>query len=125
MGRLGMQYNMRPIFAQQSIRELTRTGREADEVMDAALWAVLQEGYKNGFGADADHLKTIEDVDRMVDAGFTFFTIDPGNYVVNVARLVYPVNALSHVDRSQSRLKSLIGNGNFNSVNRRLGASGR
>ncbi len=83
--RAAVQYNMRPIFAQQSIRELTRTERQADEVLDAATWAVLQEGYKNGFGADADHLKTTEDVDRMVDAGFTFFTIDPGDYVVNEA----------------------------------------
>lgn len=74
-----------PVFAQQSIRELTRTGRSAEEVMDAAVWAVFQEGYKKGFGADADHLKTPADIDRMVKAGFTMFTIDPGDYVVNEA----------------------------------------
>jgi hypothetical protein len=32
-------------------------------------------------GADADHLKTPEDVDRTVAAGFTFFTIDPSDAV--------------------------------------------
>lgn len=74
-----------PVIAQQSIRELTRTGRSADEVMDAAVWAVFQEGYKKGFGADADHLKTTADIDRMVKAGFTMFTFDPGDYVVNEA----------------------------------------
>ena len=48
----------KPILAQQSIRELSRTNRTPGEVMDAAVWAVFQEGYHDGFGADADHLKT-------------------------------------------------------------------
>lgn len=74
---------LRPIFAQQSIRELTRTHREAEEVMDAAVWAVVQEGYKDGFGADADHLKTPDDIDRMAKAGYKFFTFDPGDHVNN------------------------------------------
>ena len=72
-----------PILAQQSIRELTRTERTADEVMDAAVWAVMQEGYTKGFGADADHLKTTEDIDYMAKAGYKMFTFDPGDYVVN------------------------------------------
>ncbi len=74
-----------PVLAQQSIRELTRTQREAEEVMDAAIWAVVQEGYTKGFGADADHLKTTADIDRMVKAGFTMFTFDPSEFVVNEA----------------------------------------
>ena len=53
--------------------------------MDAAVWAVFQEGYHDGFGADADHLKTTGDIDRMVAAGFTMFTIDPGDHVDNHA----------------------------------------
>ena len=72
-----------PVLAQQSIRELDRTGRSAREVLDAATWAVLQEGYTAGFGADADHLKTPEDIDRMIGAGFTMFTIDPSDHVNN------------------------------------------
>jgi hypothetical protein len=76
---------LRAILAQQSIRELERTERTADEVMDAATWAVFQENYKQGFGADADHLKTTEHIDRMMQAGFTFFTFDPSAYVVNEA----------------------------------------
>ncbi len=74
-----------PIFAQQSIRELTRTKRTPDQVMDAAIWAVFQEGYKKGFGADADHLKTTEDIDLMINAGFTMFTFDPSEFVINEA----------------------------------------
>lgn len=77
--------DFKPIVAQQSIRELTRTNRTPDQVMDAAIWAVFQEGYKSGFGADADHLKTTTDIDLMINAGFTFFTFDPSEYVINEA----------------------------------------
>ncbi|MDI6804501.1 MAG: tagaturonate epimerase family protein [Bacteroidota bacterium] len=77
--------HMRPVLAQQSIRELERTQRTAEDVLDAASWAVFQEGYTGGFGADADHLKTIEDIDRYARAGFTMFTFDPSAYVVNEA----------------------------------------
>ncbi len=79
------QHTMRPVFAQQSIREMERTGRSPQEVMDDALWGVFQEGWHEGFGADADHLKTFEHVDRCVAAGFTFFTIDPSDYVDHTA----------------------------------------
>ncbi|RCK71588.1 MAG: putative D-tagaturonate epimerase [Ignavibacteriae bacterium] len=77
--------HMKPILAQQSIRELERTKRTADEVLDAAVWAVFQEGYTKGYGADADHLKTIDDIDRMANAGYTMFTFDPSAYVINEA----------------------------------------
>jgi tagaturonate epimerase len=77
--------HMRPVLAQQSIRELDRTQRTADEVLDAASWAVFQEGYTAGFGADADHLKTTDDIDRYAQAGFTMYTFDPSAHVVNEA----------------------------------------
>jgi hypothetical protein len=83
--RAVMGSGLKPVLAQQSVRELQRTGREAEDVMDAAIWAVYQEGYKDGFGADGDHLKTPEDIDRYAKAGFTMFTLDIGLYVVNEA----------------------------------------
>jgi tagaturonate epimerase len=70
-----------PIFAQQSIREMERTGRSPQEVLDDTALGVFAEGWKEGFGADADHLKTTEDIDACVAAGYTFFTFDPGEYV--------------------------------------------
>ncbi len=76
---------LRPFFAQQSIREMTRTGRTPDEVMDTATFGVFEEGWRDGFGADADHLKTAQDIDATVAAGFTMFTIDPGDHVDNEA----------------------------------------
>jgi tagaturonate epimerase len=51
--------------------------------MDAATWSVFQEGYHDGFGADGDHLKTFEDIDRMVESGYTMLTIDPSEFVEN------------------------------------------
>ena len=74
-----------PIFAQQSIREMTRTGRSPQQVMDDAGWGMFAEGWHNGFGSDADHLKIPADIDACLAAGFTFFTIDPGEHVNNLA----------------------------------------
>lgn len=78
--------HFKPVLAQQSIRELERTGRTAEDVVDAASWAVFREGYRDGFGADGDHLKTTGDIDVMMNAGYTMFTIDPSDYVANQAR---------------------------------------
>lgn len=77
------QGKIAPIFAQQSIREMIRTGRTPQQVLDDATWGVFEEGWKGGIGADADHLKTTEDVDACLAAGYTLFTIDPGAYVDN------------------------------------------
>ncbi len=81
-----------PIFAQQSIRELTRTERTPQMVMDDALWGILAENWQGGFGADADHLKTTDDIDLCLMAGFTFFTFDPGAYVDNRAEDASPAD---------------------------------
>jgi hypothetical protein len=70
-----------PIFAQQSIREMTRTNRTPQQVMDDALSGASQAGYQGEQGADADHLKTPADVERTAQAGFVFFTIDPSGEV--------------------------------------------
>jgi len=74
-----------PIFAQQSMRENTRTGRTPQQVIDEAMWGVFQEGWREPWGADADHLKSTADVDLCVAAGYTFFTVDPGEHVDNAA----------------------------------------
>ncbi len=69
------------IFPQQSIREMARTGRTPEQVMREALTAARRLGYSGPIGADADHLKTVEDIDATVGAGFTFFTLDPSGFV--------------------------------------------
>jgi tagaturonate epimerase len=70
-----------PIFPQQSIREMTRTQRTPDDVIRDALAGMRAAGWTGRTGADADHLKTWEDVDRTAAAGYTFYTIDPSEFV--------------------------------------------
>lgn len=72
---------IQPIFAQQSIREMTRTRRTPQQVIDDARRGMSQAGWSGGSGADADHLKTPADVDATAACGFTFFTIDPSDHV--------------------------------------------
>ena len=76
-----------PVFAQQSIRELTLTGRTYDDVLDYAVYAVLCEGYKDGFGADGDHLKTEADIRMSLDLGFTMITLDCSEKIINTAAM--------------------------------------
>ncbi|MEM6852777.1 MAG: tagaturonate epimerase family protein [Planctomycetota bacterium] len=76
---------IRGIFAQQSIREMQRTHRTPQQVMTDAMTA-LADGHASPiphgqWGADADHLKTPEDVTNTASAGFVFFTIDPSDHV--------------------------------------------
>jgi len=81
MKRAGVPAGIEPIFPQQSIREMTRTRRTPREVMADALQGAESAGWTARTGADADHLKTPADVDATVDAGFSFFTIDPSDAV--------------------------------------------
>jgi hypothetical protein len=70
---------MAPIFAQQSIREMQRTRRSAREVIEDVVRGAGAWG--GPMGADADHLKTAEDVELTTAAGYTFFTLDPSDRV--------------------------------------------
>ncbi len=74
-----------PIFAQQSVRENARTGRTPKIVLDDAMWAVFEADWRLPWGADADHVKEISDLSPFIKAGYTFYTIDPNEYVDNDA----------------------------------------
>ena len=74
-----------PVLAQQSIRELNLTGRTYEDVISAAAWAVFQEGYTKGYGADGDHLKTADEVKMSLDVGMTMITLDCSEHIDNSA----------------------------------------
>jgi hypothetical protein len=74
-----------PIYAQQSIREMSRTGRTPSQVLADVARALAELGVPAPLLADADHLKTTADVDATAAAGFTLFTIDPSAHVGNGA----------------------------------------
>ncbi len=75
-----------PIFAQQSVRENARIGRTPQQVMDDAMWGIFETGWNGRWGADADHVKEIAHIAPFVQAGYTFFTIDPSDHVDNDAQ---------------------------------------
>lgn len=77
-----------PIFAQQSIREMDRLERTPQQVLDDATFGCVKVGWESPVGADADHLKTTTEIDRCLAAGFTSFTLDPGEHVREVPDVV-------------------------------------
>ncbi len=77
-----------PVLAQQSARELGRTGRSYVEVLDAARRHAANAHWDEPFGADADHLKAEDQVAAAVAAGFTMYTLDPSDMIdTRVSRL--------------------------------------
>ena len=79
--RVFKKYKANPVLAQQSVRELTLTGRTYQDVLDASTWAVFQEGYEEPWGADGDHLKTEDWVEKSLALGFTMLTADVSDYI--------------------------------------------
>ncbi|NBF41618.1 MAG: hypothetical protein GVY14_14515 [Spirochaetes bacterium] len=74
--RAARKYRCYPVLAQQSLRELDYTGRSFADVVADASFAVFQEGYEEGFGADADHMKTIEAIDTALGENMPMITLD-------------------------------------------------
>jgi hypothetical protein len=70
------KFKVRPVLAQQSVRENRQTGRNFKEVVLDAAWAVFQENYEDGYGADGDHLKSLEEVEEALHAGVSMITLD-------------------------------------------------
>ncbi|MDD5727109.1 MAG: tagaturonate epimerase family protein [Victivallales bacterium] len=70
------EFELAPVLAQQSMRELTLTGRTYRGLVDDATFMVYQCGYKDGYGADGDHLKTIADIDTALGADMPMITLD-------------------------------------------------
>jgi hypothetical protein len=79
--RIFEQYDAYPVFAQQSIRELNLTCRTYEDVLDAVSFAVFREGYRKGWGADGDHLKTVEDLEYALGLGFSMITLDCSDHI--------------------------------------------
>ena len=70
------KFRLAPVLAQQSMRELSLTGRTFRGVVDDATFMVFAEDYRDGYGADGDHLKNLRDIDVALDAGMPMITLD-------------------------------------------------
>ncbi len=83
-----------PYLALQSPAELTGSGRSWRDVIGDARWGLLREGYRRGFGADADQLTTEDEIEAAAAAGFGRFTLNLAGEVGSVEGL--DRQALSH-----------------------------
>ena len=70
-----------PILAQQSTRELTLTGRDYTDVIADAAFGALRAGWRSGYGADGDHLKTPAEIADAVARGCTMITLDCSEHI--------------------------------------------
>ena len=69
------QKGILPVLAQQSVRELLKTGKEFRDVLAQSMWNIIQEGYGGKWGADADHIKERKYFIEAVEAGMTMYTL--------------------------------------------------
>ncbi|HKK47995.1 MAG TPA: tagaturonate epimerase family protein [Alkalispirochaeta sp.] len=74
--RAARQFDLAPVLAQQSVRENDFIGRTFPDVVANATWGVFQEGYREGYGADGDHLKNFPTIDTALAAGMPMITLD-------------------------------------------------
>ena len=70
------QFKLSPVLAQQSMRELSMTNRTFRQVVDDVVFLVFASDYRDGYGADGDHLKKIEDIDVALAAEMPMITLD-------------------------------------------------
>jgi len=82
--KLAKEYNFFPVLAQQSVREITKTGKDCESVLHNAVMGAFQEGYKDAWGADADHIRDKEWLKIMINnkyTPYTMYTIDTFDYL--------------------------------------------
>lgn len=65
-----------PVLAQQTERENVSSGRDWTVVLADAVFGVFREGYRDGYGADADHLTESQQVREAAAAGYVRFSLD-------------------------------------------------
>ncbi len=70
------QFDAFPILVQQSKKELKFTNRTYHDLIDTTVFHVFQSGYTKGYGADANDLKTITDVNTAIAAGIPMITLN-------------------------------------------------
>lgn len=78
-----------PVVAQQSPRELEKENRSFKSVLLDAVMGILEAGYDKHFGADADHIKSEDRLREGVEAGYSMYTIDVSDLVIEASEDKY------------------------------------
>ncbi len=99
---------LKVMLAQQSAREIERTKRTFQDVMDSATYAAFLTEFKSPWGADADHLKQEKDIEEAAKAGFTHFTYDVSEELKKGLD-----QTITRICRLYFLTQELRGNGNF------------
>ena len=107
--RVFKEYDAYPILAQQSIRELNLTERTYEDVLDAASYYVFRDGYKDGFGADGDHLKKAEEIEYALGLGFTMITLDCSEHIRGGVEKLSPAELAAECTLSDELIARYIG----------------
>lgn len=81
------KYDVFPIVAQQSPRELERTNRTFKSVLLDAVMGVLEIGYTGDYGADADHIKDEDRFVEGIEAGYTMYTLDVSDELRDISKV--------------------------------------
>lgn len=92
-----------PVIAQQSKRELSLTGRSYSKMLDDVAWQVFEAGYEGGYGADGDHLKTLEEVSSAICDGATMITLDCSEHINSTAYTMSTEDARALCEEQFSR----------------------
>ena len=77
--KVAKKYSLNVMLAQQSAREIERTGRTFKDVLDSAIESAFEAHLTIPWGADGDHLRNEQELKKAVDAGYTHFTYDVSN----------------------------------------------
>lgn len=81
---ISKNYDFFPIFAQQSIREITKTQRKSEDVLFNSVIGIIQSGFKENWGADADHIRDVAGLKTLLNNDFlpySMFTIDTFDFM--------------------------------------------
>ncbi|MBP7401204.1 MAG: hypothetical protein KBA30_01145 [Clostridia bacterium] len=95
-----------PVLAQQSMRELALTGRTYEEVLAAAAFAVFEERFEDGYGADGDHLKTPDEIRYALGCGYTMITLDCSEHIDNTVAGQAETDILARYDALPADLRA-------------------
>jgi hypothetical protein len=99
------KYYATPVLAQQSLRELRLTRRTYRDVINSASWAVFQEGYRSPWGADGDHLKTVNIVKKALKRGCTMITADLSEHLNNSILKLPENEILIEYEKTEKKLR--------------------
>jgi hypothetical protein len=67
---------VKPVLAEYSAADSVLLKRNFLEAVDAATWGVFETGYKEGYGANAEGLKSEEDIVKALLYGYSMIGLD-------------------------------------------------